>query len=48
MDKANSTGDLSGLTDYKADYLAAVKTLRGDIEARFGCRVNSELQTPGG
>ena len=48
MDRANSTGDLSGLTDYKAEYLAAVTVLRTDVEARFGCRVNSELQAPGG
>ena len=48
MDKANSTGDLSGLTDYKADYLTAVKALRADIETRFGCRVNTELQAPSG
>ena len=48
MDRVSNTGDLSGLTDYKADYLAAVTALRADIEARFGCRVNSELQAPGG
>lgn len=48
MDRANSTGDLSGLTDYKADYLAAVTALRADIETRFACRVNTELQAPGG
>ncbi len=48
MDRANSTGDLSGLTDYKAEYLAAVTALRADIETRFGCRVNTELQAPGG
>ncbi|GAB1480615.1 hypothetical protein MASR2M74_31970 [Paracoccaceae bacterium] len=48
MDRANSTGDLSRLTDYKAEYLAAVTALRADIETRFGCRVNSALQAPGG
>ena len=48
MDRANSTGDLSGLTDYKAEYLAAVTALRAGIETRFGCRINTELQAPGG
>ena len=46
MDTANSTGDLSGLTAYKTEYLDAVKALRAGIEARFGCRVNSDLQAP--
>lgn len=48
MDKASSTGDLSDLTSYKATYLEAVTSLRADIETRFGCRVNSELQAPAG
>lgn len=46
MTAAAITGDAAAVKEPQKDYLNKVKALRADLEAEFGCRINSDLTAP--